>query len=168
MKFHQIVSASLNQPKKLAAFRLLPIGKVFSYVFIFVAFFTGISFIRFIGGDVVLFENSPELMEHAQTIGSLIYPIAFLMQLVIGTFYIFIRITIFAYVGVLLIKVFKRRGQFLHIWRTSAIALTVPILITVVFDLFPIVNGITSTFITSIVHIIYIALAVQYYPKQSR
>lgn len=167
LKFHQLFRASLNEPKKLAAFRLLPIGKVFTYVFIFVTFFTLISFIRFTGGDAVLFERSPELIEHGDTIGWLIYPIAFLMQLVISTFYIFIRITLFAYVGVLALHLMKRRGQFLHIWRTSAIALTVPILLTIAFDFLPFMKS-YSTVITSAVHIAYIALAAKYYPKQPR
>ena len=48
MKFHQLVKASIHEPKKLAAFRLLKIGKVFRYVFLFVILFTVISFIRFI------------------------------------------------------------------------------------------------------------------------
>ncbi len=54
MKFHQLVKAAIHEPKKLAAFRLLPIGKVFRYVFIFVALFTLLSFIRYIAGDAAL------------------------------------------------------------------------------------------------------------------
>ena len=69
MKFHQLFKAAIHEPKKLAAFRLLPIGKVFRYVFLFIALFTLISFIRFIAWDAVLFESSPELMEHGETIG---------------------------------------------------------------------------------------------------
>ena len=57
MKFHQLFNAAIYEPKKLAAFRLLPIGKVFKYVFIFISLFTLISFIRFIAGDAALFES---------------------------------------------------------------------------------------------------------------
>ena len=74
MKFHQLFKAAIYEPKKLAAFRLLPIGKVFRYVFLFVALFTLISFVRFIASDAVLFESSPELMEHGEKIGWIIYP----------------------------------------------------------------------------------------------
>ena len=167
MKFHQIFRASLNEPKKLAAFRLLPIGKVFTYVFIFVALLTIISFIRFYIDDTVLFENSPDLIEHGETIGLLIYPMAFILQLVISTFYIFIRISIFAYIGSLLLSLMKRRGNYLDIWRTSAIAMTIPILLTIGFDFFPFLKS-YGLAISSLVHLIYIATATKYYPKKPR
>lgn len=165
MKYHQIFKASLFEFKKMAAFRLLPIGKVFMYIFLFVFLFTVISFTRFLTGDANLFEGSSDLEAHSEMIGSLIYPIAFVLQLVISTFYIFIRVSLFAYIGSLLIRLLKRRGQYLHIWRTSAIAMTVPILLTIVLDFFPEMKNI-SLVITAIVHFIYIAIAVKYYPKQ--
>ncbi|WP_438310948.1 DUF1189 family protein [Sporosarcina sp. FA9] len=167
MKIHNIFSASFFEPKKLAAFRLLSIGKVFRYVYIFIFIFTIISFSRFFVGDTTLFEGSPDLMEYSKRIGWLIYPIAFMMQLVINTFYVFIRISVFAYIGSLLLKLMKRRGEFLHIWRTSAIAITVPILFAIFFDFFPILANYSFLF-TSIIHIVYIALAIQYYPKKPR
>lgn len=165
MKLHQIFRASLNEPKKLAAFRLLSIGKVFTYVFIFVTLFTTISLIRFSIGDITYFDNSPELLEHSKTIGWLIYPMAFLLQLVISIFYIFIRISLFAYIGALMLRVIKRRGDYLHIWRTVAIAMTVPILLTIGFDFFPATKS-YSLLVTSIVHLLYIGAAIKYYPKQ--
>lgn len=167
MKFHQIFRASLYEPKKLAAFRLLSVGKVFAYVFLFVTLFTLISFSRYIFGDATLFEETPELKEQAAKIGALIYPMAFLLQLVISTFYIFIRISLFAYIGKFLLNVFKKRGDYLQIWRTSAIAMTVPFLITVTFDFFPSFQN-SSLLISSVVHLIYIAAAVKYYPKQPK
>lgn len=167
MKFHQIFSASLYEPKKLAAFRLLSVGKVFAYVFLFVTLFTLISFSRYIFGDATLFAETPELMEQGEKIGALIYPMAFLLQLVISTFYIFIRISIFAYIGMLLLKALKKRGDYLQIWRTSAIAMTVPFLITVVFDFFPMFNT-SSLVISSVIHLIYILAAIKYYPKQPK
>lgn len=165
MKFHQIFLASLYEPKKLAAFRLLSIGKVFSYIFIFVTIFTLISFVRFSTEDVALFENAPDLLEHAQTIGWLIYPIAFLLQLVISVFYIFIRISIFAYIGVFILNMRKKRFDYLQIWRTTAIAMTVPIIFTIGFDFFYIAESI-SLLISSIIHFTYIFLATKYYPNQ--
>lgn len=165
MKFHQIFRASLNQPKKLAAFRLLSVGKVFMYVFLFVTLFTLISFSRYIFGDATLFEDTAELQEQAEKIGALIYPMAFLLQLVISTFYIFIRISIFAYFGMLLLKMMKRRGDYLQIWRTSAIAMTVPFIMTVGFDFFPEFQN-SGLYLSSIVHLLYILAAAKYYPKQ--
>ncbi len=165
MKFHQIFLASLAEPKKLAAFRLLPIGKVFMYVFLFVTVFTMISFSRFFTGDAVLFEHSPDLAAHSDKIGPLIYPIAFFLQLVISIFYIFARISIFAYLGSLILTILKRRGNYLQIWRTSAIAMTVPIIVTLGFDFLPQLSA-YSLVMTSVIHLIYIAAATKFYPKQ--
>ncbi len=149
----------------MAAFRLLPIGKVFMYIFLFVFLFTTISFSRFIIGDDVLFDDSQELQAHSENIGALIYPMAFTLQLVISTFYIFIRVSLFAYIGSLIMKLTKKRGQYLHIWRTSAIAMTIPIILTIVLDIFPEYKT-TGLIISSIIHLVYIVLAIRYYPKQ--
>ncbi len=166
MKFHQLFKAAIHEPKKLAAFRLLKIGKVFQYTFLFVTLFTVISFIRYIVGDAV-FEASPELLEHGKKIGWIIYPIAFILQLVISTFYIFLRISVFSYVGIVLLRLMKRRGEYRFMWNTSAIAITVPILVTIMLDFFPAASS-YSTAVTSLIHIVYIATAAKYYPKMPR
>lgn len=167
MKLHQIFKASIHEPKKLAAFRLLKIGKVFRYVFLFVLLFTVISFIRYIAGDAVLFEASPELLEQGKLIGGLIYPIAFILQLVISTFYIFIRISVFAYIGVVLLRLMKRRGEYRFMWNTAAIAITVPIIVTIVLDFFPATSD-YSMIVTSLIHVGYVAAAAKYYPKLAK
>jgi len=167
VKLHQIFKASIHEPKKLAAFRLLKIGKVFRYVFLFVMLFTVISFIRYIMGDPALFETSPELLEQGKLVGGLIYPIAFILQLVISTFYIFLRISIFAYVGVVLLRVMKRRGEYRFMWNTAAIAITVPILVTIALDFSPAISD-YSMMITSLIHVGYIAAAAKYYPKLAK
>jgi hypothetical protein len=165
MKFHQLFIASIHEPKKLAAFRLLPIGRVFKYVFMFIFLFTVISFGRFYLNDELLLEQNHELIEHGQKIGWLIYPMALLLQLVISTFYVFIRITIFAYIGSLFLKLRRKRGNYLQIWRTSAIAMTIPMLFTIGFDFFPAIAA-NGFLLTSIVHLLYILTAIKYYPNQ--
>ncbi|WP_342505199.1 DUF1189 family protein [Sporosarcina sp. FSL K6-2383] len=167
MKFHQIFKAAMHEPKKLAAFRLLKIGKVFQYVFLFITLFTVISFIRYVAGDAVLFESSPELLEQGELVGGLIYPIAFTLQLVISTLYIFLRISVFAYVGIVLLRLMKRRGEYRFMWNTAAIAVTVPILATIALDFFPVMSD-YSMIITSLVHVGYIAAAAKYYPKLAK
>ena len=157
MKFHQLFIASIYEPKKLAAFRLLPIGKVFKYVFMFIFLFTIISFGRFYLNDELSVEQNSDLIEHAKKIGWLIYPMALLLQLVISTFYIFIRITIFAYIGSLFLNLRRKRANYLQVWRTSAFSMTVPMLLTISFDFFP---GIATNgfLLSSIIHLIYILL----------
>lgn len=165
MKNSQLFLSSIHEPKKLAAFRLLPIGKVFQYVFLFVILSTLVSFVRFLMGDIVLFGSSQELIEYAETVGGLIYPMAFVLQLVISTFYLFIRVSFFGLIGLGILKLFKRRGEYRHMWRTAAISITVPILVSLILD---IVNvGASFNFpITAALHVIYLLLAAKHYPKQ--
>lgn len=164
MKFHQIFKAAVYEPKKLAAFRLLPIGKTFQYIFLFVLLFTLISFLKYIFSGTSFIENSPELEQYGKSLGGLLYPIALILQFVISTLYIFVRISIFATIGTLLAKLMKRRGDFRFVWRTAAIASTVPILITMVFDYFPLLDR-YSMIVTSVIHLSYTAVALRYYPK---
>lgn len=165
MKNYQLFFASIYEPKKLAAFRLLPIGKVFQYVFLFVILSTLVSFIRFLTGDIDLFGSSQELIDYAATVGGLLYPMAFVLQLVISTFYLFIRVSFFGLVGLGLLKIFKRRGEYRHMWRTSAVSITVPILVSLVLDIFHVENAFNFP-LTALIHIVYLALATNYYPKQ--
>ncbi|WHT47504.1 hypothetical protein QNH10_15205 [Sporosarcina thermotolerans] len=50
MKFHQLLLAGFHEPKKLAAFRLLPIGRVIRFAFFFILLMTLISFSLFVLG----------------------------------------------------------------------------------------------------------------------
>ncbi|WP_339250571.1 DUF1189 family protein [Sporosarcina sp. FSL W8-0480] len=164
MKFHQLILAGFHEPKKLAAFRLLPIGRVIRFVFFFILLMTLISFFRFVFGDVALFEASPELEEYSKTIGGLLYPMAFIFQFVIATFYVFVRISIFAGIGMLIGKIRKKRVEYRFLWRTTAIAATVPLFLTIVLDFFPSAETI-SLALSSFIHICYIFVSLKYYPN---
>ncbi|MCG7345126.1 DUF1189 domain-containing protein [Sporosarcina sp. ACRSL] len=167
MKFHQLFLAAWHEPKKLAAFRLLPIGRVIRYAFLFIVVMTLISFTRFSLGDAELFEASTELNEYSKTIGGLIYPIAFLFQFVIATFYVFVRISIFATIAIWIGNLMGRRTEYRHLWRTTAISMTVPLLLTIIFDFLQ-VNETWSILLTSIIHIGYLTNALKYYPKSAK
>lgn len=167
MKFHQIFLAAFHEPKKLAAFRLLPIGRVIRFAFFFILVMTFISFTRFSIGDTELFEASPELTEYSETIGGLIYPMAFIFQFVISTFYVFVRISLFAAIGLWIGKLMKRRIEYRFIWRTAAIAITVPLLLTIFLDFLPAWETFGILF-SSLIHIGYIIVALKYYPKAPR
>lgn len=167
MKFHQLFLAGIHEPKKLAAYRLLPIGRAIRYIFVFVLAMTIISFVRFSLGDTELFEASPELTEYSKTIGVLIYPTAFIFQFLIATFYVFVRISLFAAIGLLIGKIWNRRVEYRFLWRTAAIAITVPLVLTMLFDFFPFMET-YSTLLTSVIHIGYIGIALKYYPKVAK
>lgn len=167
MKFYQLFLAAFHEPKKLAAFRLLPIGRVIRYAFLFILLMTLISFTRFSLGDAELFEASPELTEYSETIGGLIYPMAFIFQFVIATFYVFVRISVFAAIGIWIGKMMKRRVEYRFLWRTSAIAITVPLLLTILLDLFQFLETSGIVF-SSLLHIGYLIFALKYYPKSAK
>jgi hypothetical protein len=167
LKVHQLFLSGFHEPKKLAAFRLLPIGRVIRYALLFILLMTIISFIRFTTGNAELFESSSELTEYSDSIGGLIYPVAFVFQFVIATFYVFVRISIFAAIGIWIGKLMRRRVEYRFIWRTAAIAITVPLLLTIVLDFFPSWETF-GTIVTSIIHIGYLAFALKYYPKAAR
>lgn len=167
LKFHQIFRAALHEPKKLAAFRLLPIGRVIRYVFVFITIYSIVSFFQFVSGDASIFDASPELLMHGEKIGWIVYPIAFLLQFVIITFYVFIRISLFGAIGLLLLTLLKRRGEYRHIWRTAAIAATVPTIFVMISDFIPLLKSISFVG-TSFIHLLYIMSAIRYYPKAPR
>jgi len=167
LKFHQLFLAAIHEPKKLAAFRLLPIGRVIRYVFLFILLMTLVSFTRFSLGDAELFEASPELNEYSKTIGGLIYPMAFIFQFVIATFYVFVRISIFAAIGIGIGKLMRRRTEYRFIWRTTAIAITVPLLLTIFLDFFHYQETFSNLF-SSLIHIGYLLTALKYYPKAAK
>jgi len=159
--------ASLYEPKKLAAFRMLPIGKVFQYIFVFVFLSTAVSFLRFLSGDIDLFGASEELIDYAETVGGLLYPMAFVLQLVISTFYLFIRVSFFGLVGLGILSARQRRGEYRHMWRTAAISVSVPVLASITLDIMH-VPGAVNFPVTAAVHIFYLAAAAGYYPKKPR
>ncbi|GKV68074.1 hypothetical protein NCCP2716_05720 [Sporosarcina sp. NCCP-2716] len=165
MKIRQLFTASLYEPKKLAAFRMLPIGKVFQYVFVFVFLSTAVSFIRFLSGDIDLFGASDELIDYAETVGGLLYPMAFALQFVISTFYLFIRVSFFGLVGLGILSVLRKRGEYRHMWRTAAVSVTVPVLLSVTLDILH-VPGAVNFPAAAAVHILYLIAAARYYPKK--
>ncbi|WP_432358590.1 DUF1189 family protein [Sporosarcina sp. UB5] len=167
MKLHQLFSASVRDPKKLAAFRLLPIGRVIRYAFLFILIMTLISFTRFLIGDTDLFETSLEITEYGEAIGALIYPMAFIFQFIIATFYVFVRISIFATIGIWIGKLMRRRVEYRFIWRTTAIAITIPLLLTIFLDFFQVLET-SGIILSSLIHIGYLIIALKYYPKAAR
>ncbi|MFP3918811.1 DUF1189 family protein, partial [Lysinibacillus telephonicus] len=130
VKHSQLFIDSLIHPKKLAAYRLLSIGKIIQYVFLLIAVITIFSFIQFITG---VSENSVELVgltEYVKDIQWLLYPFALLLLTITSTFLLFIRISLYALVGIVLLKILKRRGEYRHMWRTASLAITWSTLLT--------------------------------------
>ncbi|WP_036659642.1 DUF1189 family protein [Paenisporosarcina sp. FSL H8-0542] len=161
----QLFLASITSPKKIAAFRLLPIGKVLLYVFLFVTILSILSFIQFTSGLVDDSSSIVGLIDYVEDMEWILYPFAFITQFIMSTLLLFVRISIMAFVGMMILKVWKRRGDYRHVWRTTAFAYTVPTVLSIAF-LFTNLSDGWITISTSIVCVIYLVLALKYYPKK--
>ena len=160
----QIFLASISNPKKIAAFRLLPIGKVLLYVFIFVIILSLLSFIHFITGFKTDSSSMEGLLDYVDGMEWILYPFAFIIQFIMTTLLLFVRISLMAFGGLLILKLLKRRGEYRHVWRSTAFAYTTP----TVLSIFLLYVGFTDGWIfiiTTIICVIYLAFALKYYPQ---
>lgn len=164
VKHSQIFIDSLVHPKKLAAYRLLTIGKTIQYVFLLIAVVTVYSFYQFLTGVTETSYNIQGLTEYVEDIQWLLYPFAFVLLTLTSTIVIFIRISIYAFVGVIVLKIMHRRGEYRHLWRTAALAVTWSTLLTVLFSILRI-SSIASTIIGIIITTVILIVAATKYPK---
>jgi hypothetical protein len=165
MTLTQIFLASFTSPKKLAAFRLMPIGKVIQYVFIFVTLLTIMSFVNFTIGFNQDFSGINGLLEYMDEMEWILYPFAFVIQFIMSTILIFARICIMAFAGMIILKFYRRRGDYRHVWRTTAFAYTVPTLLSILFLYMGLSDG-WITLITTLSCFVYLVLSLKYYPKK--
>ncbi|MET0786063.1 MAG: 4-hydroxy-3-methylbut-2-en-1-yl diphosphate synthase, partial [Paenisporosarcina sp.] len=115
MSLRQLFIASLLEPKKMAAFRIISIGKVIQYVFIFIILITIFSFFQFAFGIQNQSSSYAGLIEYIDGMEWILYPFAFIIQFVMSTLFVFSRISIMAIVGFYLLKMMKRRGDYRHV-----------------------------------------------------
>ncbi|WP_255508031.1 DUF1189 family protein [Lysinibacillus sp. BW-2-10] len=164
IRHSQLFIDSLFHPKKLAGYRLLSIGKTIQYVFLLIAIITLYSFIQFLTGVSTTSLNIEGLSEYIQDIQWILYPFALLLLTVTTTFLLFIRISIYALVGIFLLKILSRRGEYRHMWRTAALAITWSTLLTIVFSLIHL-PGTLSTLIGIVITVSLLFIATTKYPK---
>ncbi|MET1014253.1 MAG: DUF1189 family protein [Paenisporosarcina sp.] len=165
MSLRQLFIASLLEPKKMAAFRIISIGKVIQYVFIFIILITIFSFFQFAFGIQNQSSSYAGLIEYIDGMEWILYPFAFIIQSVMSTLFVFSRISIMAIVGFYLLKLMKRRGDYRHVWRTTAFAYSLPTVISFIMLLI----GVGETLIFVVTHslsFIYLYVALNYYPSK--
>ena len=136
------------------------------YIFVFVFLTAVLSFINFSLSSRDILAETEIPAEDLKGIGPLLYPAAFVLQFLISTFYFYIKASIAALAGMAIVKIRGRRGEYRHLWRTSAVALTVPTLLLLADDLF----GGNIPFATALswaAAFVYIWLAAGYYPKNA-
>ncbi len=165
MTLTQIFLASVANPKKMAAFRLLPIGKIIQFVFIFVTFISLLSFIHFSAGFKQDSSSITGLSEYIDGMQWILYPLAFIIQFIMSTLLVFVRISILAFAGMMILKLYRRRGEYRHVWRTTAVAYTIPTILSILL-LYIGLSDSWITLVTTICCLVYLGLALTYYPKK--
>lgn len=160
----QLFLASISNPKKIAAFRLLPIGKVLQYVFIFVIVLSLLSFVHFITGFKSDSSTIEGLLDYIDDMEWILYPFAFIIQFIMTTLLLFVRISLMAFGGMLILKLIKRRGEYRHVWRSTAFAYTTPTVLSIFFLYVGFSDGWIFV-VTTIICVIYLSFALKYYPQ---
>lgn len=164
VNIYQLFKASLMEPKRQAAVRILTIGKIMQFIFIFVALLTIVSFIEWIFGLGDATSNVEGLIQFVEEIEWLLYPFALVFLFVSTTLYHFIKISLFALIAVVILNARKRRGEYRHLWRTTALSVTIPTLLAFILSFFDL--GFAVSLATSLLTILYLYLAIGYYPKK--
>lgn len=164
MNIYQLFKASLMEPKKQAAVRIMTIGKIMKFVFFFITLLTLVSFVEWIFGFDDATVGIDGLIEFVEEIEWLLYPFALVFLFVSTTLYHFIKISLFALIALLILNARKRRGEYRHLWRTTALSVTIPTLLTFVLSFFG--WGLWVSIATTILTFVYLYLAIGYYPKK--
>lgn len=166
IKHTQLFIDSLLYPKKLAAYRILSIGKVIQYTFLLITLVTVFSFGQFVANDPTTF-LSDDLAQFAEGLEFLIYIIGFVFLFAMNTAVIFAKITIYTYVGTFFAKVMKRRAQYRQLWRTTSFAMTWEVLLSIILPIFSL-PSVLPLIIMSIVTLSIINISLTKYPKTSK
>lgn len=147
----------------MAAFRLIPIGKVMQYIFCYILLMSIISFVFFINGISEQQQTMEGLLEYFAQIQWLLYPFSFLFLFVLNTLLIFVRISIFAYIGSFILVIRNRKGEYRHIWRTALFASTIPMLLSIIFAILQFSSNYIQLLIYTL-SLVIITFATKYYP----
>ncbi|RLQ92088.1 DUF1189 domain-containing protein [Planomicrobium sp. Y74] len=164
MNIYQLLKASLMEPKKQAAVRILSIGKIMRFVFLFILLLTIVAFVEFVIGLNSVSGDLEGLLVYIEEIEWLLYPLAFILLFVSTTLYHFIKISLFAWIGMGYLKILKRRGEFRHLWRTAALSVTFPTILS--FAVGFLVDNEWLPLMLSLLTLVYLYMAIKYYPKK--
>lgn len=152
------------EPKKQAAVRILSIGKMMRFVFLFILLLTIAAFIEFVIGLNSVSGDLEGLLVYIEEIEWLLYPLAFILLFVSTTLYHFIKISLFAWVGMAILNARKRRGEYRHLWRTAALGVTFPTILSFTAGFFT--ESEWVPLLISLLTLVYLYLAIKYYPKK--
>lgn len=159
----QLLIDSLIHPKKLAAYRILTIGKIIQYTFILVLIMTAFSLGQFAQNGFKSIIGYEDIKSYAENLEWLIYCLSALFLFIMNTCILYAKVSIYALVGLLLGKSMNRRMEYRHIWRTTAFAITWEILLSILFSVLHI-TGAIPTIISIFITMGIILIALTKYP----
>ncbi|WP_342525418.1 DUF1189 family protein [Chryseomicrobium sp. FSL W7-1435] len=164
MTLFKVFTSSLTSIKKIAAFRLMPMGKTMQYIFLFIFLFTLLAFLEFTTQIGTSAGQLDGVVDYFEEIDWLLYPFAFLLLFVIQTLLFFTQISLVAAVAWLAAPIMKRRADYRFLWRSTLFANTWSFLLLLisylVFEDSPVVHGISYA-----LTLVIVLLALRYYPK---
>ena len=164
MTHFQLFIDSLTKPKKLANYRILSVGKVLQYTFLLIAFLTMFSFGQFMGNVTTNFEQNSDFSRYIEEQKWIIYPFGFALLFIVMTSLQFLKISLYALAGWLLLKPMKRRGEYRHVWRTAAFAITWATVLTLLFSMLQLPDTV-ATLIGMLLTATFTIIAIHHYPK---
>lgn len=159
----QLLKISLSNPKKQAAARILPIGKIMQFVFAIILVLTLISYFNLLTGLSTTASDLDGLLEYVEKIQWLLYPFAFLALFVSTTAVHFVKISFFALIGMAILLIKKKKGEYRHLWRTAALAVTGPTFLSVILSYFG--AGLFGSLLSAILTSFFLWAAVRFYPN---
>ena len=160
----QLFLHSLIKPKMLAAYRILPVGKIIQYTFLLVLLMTAFSLGQFVNEGITSINGYEEIEQYVEDLQWLIYIISAILSFTMNTLILYAKISLYALVAFLFSKPFSKRAEYRHLWRTAALAITWEVIITIVFEIF-ITNNVIPTIVCIMITMTWVFIALSKYPK---
>ena len=160
----QLFIHSLMKPKMLAAYRILPVGKIIQYTFLLVLLMTAFSLGQFVNEGISSINNYEAIEQYVENLQWLIYIIFAIFSFTMNTLILYAKISLYALVAFLFAKPLHKRAEYRHLWRTAALAITWEVILTIVLKIF-ITNSIVTMIIFMLITMTYLFIALNKYPK---
>ena len=160
----QLFIHSLMKPKMIAAYRILPVGKIIQYTFLLVLLMTAFSLGQFVNEGITSINNYEEIEQYSENLQWLIYIISAIFSFTMNTLILYAKISLYALVAFLFAKPLHKRAEYRHLWRTAALAITWEVILTIVLKIF-IANSIATMTICMVITMTYLFIALNKYPK---
>ncbi|WP_165767456.1 DUF1189 family protein [Tetzosporium hominis] len=167
MSLVTLFKSSLLSAKKLAAFRLVPMGKTMQYIFLFILLFSLLAFSQFVLGIGETTKQFDGLVDYFNEISWLLYPFAFVLLFVVQTLLIFARISILSGIALLVAPLLKRRAEYRFLWRTTLFANTWSfLLLLAAYPFLP--ENLYVQWFSYALTLGFVFAALKYYPKLAK